>query len=720
MKRSRVNTKIMLISAFSVAAFFLVVLNVYRICIKGVHANSGTDITLYSNSANTRTVTLDARRGFIYDRNGNIIAQDGTTYKMYAILSSSRPNSGSKPAYVTDVYYTAAVLSHVLGGEEDAYVQILKSDAYQVEFGYYGNNVSKEQKEEIESYELPGIEFTEIPTRNYPLGSFASYIVGFAQYDSASGELTGKMGIEQIFNEELSGTDGYRKTQVNTEGYALPGSESEVVEAQDGYDVYLTLDKSIQEQLESSLQETISTHSGCTKAWGAVMECESGRVLAWGQAPTFDPNVLDIEDWTNVGTQYAYEPGSTMKTFTYSIALDTGVYDSEATFDSSTFYMGISNGKPFRVWPGSGARIYGTINNSRNRTYGMLDYDTGYKYSSNVGIASLICNYIDIDTYKEYLEKFGFWQKVGMDGFAEEIGIRNLRYPIEILTSGFGQGSSVTMLQMMQAYSAVFNDGEMVKPYVVEQVKDSHTGESVYLAEKTVVANPIKEETAKYMQQLMWNVINDADGTGSHYKVSEVEVIGKTGTAQVSGSSRVISSVMMAFPADDPKIMVYYAFISNYNTMLHVNTDPILNVVKKAAVQCGYTTQEVSEETQDTVIERDVYTMENYLNHSLKYVYDIDNQKDLNYIILGNGSQIIDQYPKAGDKVINGQRVFLLTDTDSIKMPDMIGASRKEVMALWDLCGLAVAIEGDGFVVSQSIPEDTLIYPNSLLEVVLE
>ena len=720
MKRNRINFKIMLISAFCLVAFFFVFINVYRVMIVGVHANSGTDITMYSNAANTRKVTLSSHRGYIFDRNGNIIAQDSTTYKMYAILSSSRPNSGSKPAYVEDVYYTAAVLAHVLGGEESAYVKILKQDAYQVEFGYYGNNISKDEKEEIESYDLPGIEFTEIPSRTYPLGSFASYIVGYAQYDSSEDALVGKMGIEMIYDDDLAGEDGYRKTQVNTEGYALPGSETEVVEAKDGYDIYLTLDKAIQEQLDTSLQETIDTHSRCTKAWGAVVECETGRVLAWGQAPSFDPNVLEIDDWSNVGTQYAYEPGSTMKSFTYAIAIDTGVYDGEAEFDSSTFLMGISGGKPIRVWPGSGARVYGTINNSRNRTYGMINYDTGYRYSSNVGIASLLCNYIDIATYKEYLEKFGFWQKVGMNGFAEVAGIKNLTYPIEILTSGFGQGSSVTMLQLIQAYSAIFNDGEMLKPYVVEQIKDTNTGETVFLAEKEVVGNPISEETAKQVQGLMWDVINASDGTGSHYKVSDVEVIGKTGTAEVSGDSRVISSVMMAFPADDPKIMVYYAFISAYNTMLHVNTDPILNVVKKAAVVCGYTTAEVEPIAQTVTVEKEIYTMENYLNHSLKYVYDVDNQKDLDYVILGNGTQVIDQYPKAGDKVVSGQKVFLLTSNDSVKMPNMIGCSRKEVMALWDLCGLAVAIEGDGFVVSQSIPEGTLIYPNSLLEVTLE
>ncbi len=726
MKRKQTNKKILIISIFSVLAFFLVAFNVIMVTIVGTHMNSGTDITQYSNAANTRTTILKAHRGYIYDRNGNIVAQDQVKYKMYAILSTSRPNSGSKPAYVADKYYTAAVLAHVLECEEAPLVEILSRDAYQVEFGYYGNSLTKEQKEAIEAYDLPGIEFTEVPCRNYPLSNFASYFVGFAQYDTEQDKLVGKMGVEAIYDEQLSGQNGYRKIQVNTEGYALPGSESVTVEAHNGSDVYLTLDKTIQESLEGALTKTIEEHYDCDRAWGAVVECETGKILAISSYPTFDLNTLEIEDWTNMATQYAYEPGSTMKTFTYAAAIDSGVYPEGATFDSSSFFMGISNGYPIRVYEGSGNRIYGQINNARNRDWGEITYDVGYRYSSNVGIAMLLCYYLSPDVLSQYLDNFGFFKKVNFEGFAEEVGVKNMYYPIEMLTTGFGQGSSVTMMQMLQGYTAIFNDGTMVKPYIVQQVKNSDTGEVEYLAETEVVGQPIKAETAKKVQQLMWDVVNTEDGTGIRYRVDGVDVIAKTGTAEVAGArnaDRVISSVMLAFPADDPKIMVYYAFLSQYDRYLHAETETITSFVKKVAVQCGLTNghadeKPVPEDGEERVTE--IYTMENYLNHSLKYVYDVDNEKDLDYVILGNGNQVINQYPKEGSTIISGQKVFLLTSDSDIQMPDISGYTRKDVMALWDLIGLAVAINGEGRVISQSIPVGTLIYSNSVLEVVME
>lgn len=723
MKHRRTNIRIYIITTIALLALFFVVGNVFMVTIMGVHKNSDTDISLYTNTSNTRTKILEARRGFIYDKNGNIIAEDETTYNVYAVLSSSRPNAGSKPAYVVDKVSTAQVLSTVLGGDFAYYITQLSQDKYQVEFGGYGRNISIQKKEELQQYDLPGIEYVETISRNYPIGEFSSHIIGFAQYDAEKDELVGKMGIEGIYNEELTGTDGYRKSQVNTEGYALPGGTIETVNAEHGSDVYLTLDKTIQLQLQSSLQETMETWNA-ERAWGAVMEVETGKIIAYDGAPTFDPNILNIEDYTNIGMQYAYEPGSTMKTFTYAAAIDSGVYNGEALFDSTTYYMGISNGVPIRISGNGNATVFGTINNARNRNWGMIDYDTGYRYSSNVGIACLLTNYLSTGTFNDYLEAFHFFEKVGVTGFSEVAGYKNYRYPIEKLTMGFGQGSSLTMIQLLQAYSAIFNDGIMVKPYLVQEIRNSNTGEVEFSAETEVVGHPIKESTAKQMQKLMYDVINTDDGSGKYYRVADVAVIGKTGTAQLSSGGaysekNVITSVALGFPADDPKIMVYYAFQAAYDTDLHYKTNAITSLVKTVAVSYGLTT---TEEDKPEVIQKDTetYTMENMVNHSLLYSYQLNAGRDVEYVILGDGDTVLDQYPNAGTTITSGQRIFLLTSSNNLKIPNLAGYSRKEVMALWKLCGLAVAIDGDGQVVYQSIPEGTLIYSNSILEVTLE
>ena len=722
MNRKKANLKIIMIGFLVLIIFIALMINVYAVTILGIHYRSGTDITLYSSGANTIMNVKQADRGKIFDCNGNIIAQDIETYTVYAVLDSSRPNASDKPAYVQDVKYTAQVLAPILKMSEESLTTYLSKDNYQVEFGINGRNLSLATKEEIESYDLPGIEFTKTISRNYPLGIFASHIIGFAQFDDALSALVGKMGIESIYNKQLTGINGYTKYQVNKSGYTLPDGLVEEVDAVNGDDIYLTLDRNIQETLEMSLTQTMSDESA-NKAFGAVMEVETGKILAWGGYPTFDPSELNIEDYTNMGTQYAYEPGSTMKTFTYAAAIDSGVYDGTATFNSSTFYMGIKNGKAIRVSNINDA--IEKISNSRNKSWGYISYDTGYKYSSNVGIASLLTNYLDPSVFSEYLDKFGFFKKVDFDGFAEVSGVKNFNYPIEKIALGYGQGSSVTMVQMLQAYSAIFNDGTMVKPYIVQQIKNTASGESEYLASTNIVGTPIKESTAKQLQNLMYQVVNAPDGSGKHYQVNEVEVIGKTGTAQFFehgsySTTKVITSVVLAFPADDPKIMVYYAFLSDYNEYLHVNTDPITNLVKKIAVNYGLTTTSVSDAIDNTeYYDIDTYTMPNLVNHSMEYALDKLKDMTLNIVKLGNGEEIINQYPDDNETLITNQTVLLLTNDDQILMPNVIGFSRKEIAALWDMTKIAVKIDGYGLVNSQSINEGSLLYPNSELTVTL-
>ena len=722
MNRKKANLKILIIGFLVVVIFSALLINVYAVTILGIHYRSKTDIRLYSGDANTITTVKQANRGKIFDCNGNIIAQDIETYTIYAILDSSRPNASNKPAYVQDIDYTAQVLAPILNMSEESLITYLSKDNYQVEFGAFGRNLSLATKEEIESYDLPGIEFTKTISRNYPLGIFASHIIGFAQFDDTLSALVGKMGIENIYNKELTGVNGYIKYQVNKSGYTLPDGLIKEVDAIDGDDIYLTLDRNIQETLEMSLAETMTTKSA-EKAFGAVMEVETGKILAWGGYPTFDPSDLDIEDYTNLGTQYAYEPGSTMKTFTYAAAIDTGVYDGDATFNSATFYMGIKNGKAIRVSNINDA--IEKISNSRYKSWGYISYDTGYKYSSNVGIASLLTEYLDPLVFEEYLDKFGFFNKVGFDGFTEVAGVKNFNYPIEKIALGYGQGSSVTMVQMLQAFSAIFNDGTMIKPYIVQQIKNAASGESEYLASTTIVGTPIKESTAKQVQDLMYQVVNASDGSGKHYQVSEVEVLGKTGTAQYfeNGSystSKVITSVVLAFPADDPKIMVYYAFLSDYNEYLHANTEPITNLVKKIAVNYGLTTTTETDVVDTTeYYDVDTYTMPSLVNHTMEYALYKLKDMTLNIIMLGNGDQIIDQYPNDSETLITNQTVLLLTNDDQILMPNVIGFSRKEIAALWDMTKIAVTIDGYGLVSAQSINEGSLLYPNSELTVTL-
>lgn len=302
----------------TLAVMLLLASNVFLVSIRKVHLRSGTDLSAYANSANTVHETLKATRGNIYDRNGTVIAQDRQTYNIVCILSPDRPTVNGKIVYVQDVEGTARALSKILDADYDTLYGYLNqyntSGLWQTELGPAGRNLSKATMEKIQDLGLPGIEFTDSIQRVYPLGSFASNLIGFAQSDE-NGTTIGKMGTELYLDSYLSGIDGSRTYQADANGYILPGMREETVSPVNGYDVYLTIDQDLQEALEDAFVKTTERFDPL-RIWGSVMDLDTGKILAWGQAPSFDPNLMDIADYNNYGTQLPYEPGSTLKSFT--------------------------------------------------------------------------------------------------------------------------------------------------------------------------------------------------------------------------------------------------------------------------------------------------------------------------------------------------------------------------------------------------------------------
>jgi len=724
-KKKNRNYSVQRILLTTSVVFALIIADVFTVSVQKMHLRSGTDLTAYADSANTVTETTKALRGNIYDRNGNVIAQDNRTYNIVCILDENRPAVGDSIVYVKDKEGTAEKLSEILGADYNTILNYLSQDVYQTELGNAGRNLSKTVKDEIEALELPGIEFTDSIQRVYPLGTFASNLVGYAQADE-TGSTIGRMGLELYLDSYLSGTDGSRTYQADKDGYILPGMRETVQSAVNGYNVTLTLDEGIQNALEQSMAMT-EEQFNADRVWGAVMEIDTGKVIAWGQSPSFDPNVLDITEYSDYGTQNPYEPGSTMKAFTWASAINEGVYDGNQTVDGYQFcFTSDAQNNPVRTYSENN---YGCIYNARKKDYGALTLDKGLVYSANTAAAAIQTEVITPATHLSYLKKFGFFQSVDTDGIPEETGLLNFTWPAEKLALSYGQGSTATMLQMIQAYSAVFSsEGKMVKPYFVESIKDPYDSSNViYQAETTVVGEPITGDTAKQVQQILWHVVNDDDGTAKYYQIPECEIIGKTGTTEyaVGGtyeSNKTISSFMCAMPADDPQVLVYYCFQADYDRNSHYYTEAQINLLRKVAITYGFTSRNsTGSETETTeTTEISTYEMPSLLNHTIEYALNkLDGMDTMNYSF-GSGTTIIDQFPKAGDTVKTGQRVFLVTDTTSFAMPDMIGWTRKDVAGLWSATGFGFEIEGEGTVVSQSIPAGTTVTKGTTISVVLE
>lgn len=717
-KRKKYRNEVRRILIVTLAAMMLIASNVFFVTIGKVHLRSGTDLSIYADSANTVTDTTLALRGFIYDRNGQVIAQDNRTYDIVCVLSSARQSIEGQIAYVKDKEGTAKVLSEILKIDYDKIMGYLSQDIYQTELGVGGRRLSQATKDLIESYKLPGIEFTDSIKRIYPNGQFASNLIGYAQQDDHD-ITTGQMGLELYLNSYLSGTNGTRTYQTDKDGYRLPGMKDEVVSAVNGDDVYLTLDTSIQQTLEQSMSMTQSQF-GADNVWGGVMEIKTGKVLAWGQSNSFDPNVREITDYTNTGAQVPYEPGSTLKTFTWAAAINEGKYNgSELTNGNSYCYGTDSQNNPIRA---TADNSLGCVYNADRYQYGSVDFDTGLIYSLNSVAGTVQNEVITPDINLEYLRKFGFFNDVDTDGLPEATGTLNFTYPSDKLSLSFGQGSTVTMLQLMQAYSAVFSDGTMVKPYFVDSIRDGYDNSKyIYKANKTVVGHPITSDTAKQLQSILYRVVNDDKGTGRGYRIPECKVMGKTGTTELAvdgsyQSGKYIYSFMGALPADNPQILVYYAV--QIDSSVPVNQQPQVNLLRRIAMQYGFAQQtaETPENTAETV---SVYEMPSLINHSLSYVQDTLSSYGTELYNLGDGNTVIRQYPQVGHSVTTGQKVFLVTNANTIYIPNMVGWSRQDVAGFWQATGLDVNISGDetSVVTSQDIPPGSYVEKKTAISI---
>lgn len=728
--RKRIRRKPKTVSTIMIVTLvtiMLLVTDVFCVAIGKTHPNSGTDLNLYVDSSNTVVDYTKAMRGNLYDRNGNVIAQDTRTYNIVCILDESRPSIDGEISYVKDKETTASALSKILMIDYDKVLALLNQDVYQTELGNAGRNLSKNTKDEIEALQLPGIEFTDSIQRLYPNHTFASNLIGYAIADE-SGSTVGQMGLELYLDSYLSGQDGKRVYQVDKNGYVLPGMKEENVSAVNGNDVYLTLDVSIQQALETAFKETEEKFNA-TSVWGGVMELDTGKVVAWGQSPSFDPNSLEnITNYNNIGSQSAYEPGSTMKTFVWAAAINEGKYDGSALADGNEFcWTSDADNNPSKTSQDNamGACIY----NANRKKWGTVTLDDGLVYSLNSVAATIETEVITPAIYEQYLDDFGFFQKVDIDGLPESEGIKQFTWPADKLSLSYGQGSTVTMLQMFQAYSAIFSDGTMVKPYFVESIRDPYDSSNViYQAETEATGNPITEESAKKIQSILYEVVNRSDGAARFFKIPECELIGKTGTAEVAGndgkyeSGRNIASVMLAMPADDPKVLVYYAFDAAYTVEMATYTEPQKSLLRKIAQVYGFSQDDSSVAVVTTDENADVELVEtsmpSLLNHTVEYAKNQLDGSNTQLIVLGGGSNVIDQYPKTSDTLTSGDRVFLLTDSNSFEMPDLTGWTRKDVAALWSITGFGFELSGEGVVTSQSVPSGTTVTKGTVIQVV--
>lgn len=677
----------------------------------------GINMDKFAKARNTVTKTLYAKRGTIYDKDGNTLALNVYSYTVVAYLSETLTTDEDNPRHVVNKEETAKKLAPVLNMTEEYILRLLKTEAYQVELGPGGRGITELKKEEIEQLELPGIGFMENKKRYYPNGNFASYVIGYAkQYDKAvedngrtviENEIVGELGIEAKYDELLKGMNGSLKQQQDRYGYQIPDTKEYRTPALDGADIYLTLDSNIQRFVESAVKENAEIYD---PEWMILtaMDAKTGKILGTASSPSFDPNIRDIENYENPLVSYVYEPGSTMKTYTYMCAMEKGTYQGDAKFKSGSIDVGEY-----------------TVNDWNRKGWGNITYDKGYEYSSNVGITNILQKFINKQDLKTCLQKFGFGSKTGIELPREQSGSIRFQYAIEVATAGFGQGITTTQIQNLQALTIISNNGKMLKPHIIDKIVDPNTGKTTYKAKKEETKQLVKQSTVDKMKELMWNTVHgeDAGTTGFAYKIEGFDVIGKTGTAQIfdnetglylSGKNDYIFSFSGMYPKDNPEIVIYGAMRRptwGESKGLSLATKSVMESIAKYRNM-------FKEETKENVVS--TYELKSYFNKKKDDVVKELKQQNITPIIIGNGTKIISQYPSSKSKVMSLDKVILITNDENRLLPDIKGWSSADAIHLFNLLDLNYEIEGHGYVESQSIKPNTRITGNEKIKIKLK
>ena len=695
----------------------ILVTNVFVISVTGYHLYTGTNIKPQADSIHISTEQLSSRRGRILDSSGAIIAQDSQTYDLIVILGE-RYNNDQTPAYVLDKRLTADKVAPLIGMDpQEMFARMNVDDLYQVQFGDYSRRLSLSTKEAIDNLDLPGLEFYTSFDRSYPLGLFSSNLIGIARYDQDTLKSSGKMGIEQAFDDELVGTNGTRILQQTSQGYIIDDRTIQETPAINGKDIYLTLDQGIQEQLEMAIRVT-KEETKAENFFGMVMEAETGKIVGMAQDPKFDPEVEGTL-YSNYNFDTQFEPGSTFKAFTYAAAIDSNNYNGEELFNSDTYHIGINTntGEFFRSYEPT---EFGRIQNAGGVTFGSTPFDNGFKWSSNVA-TTLLLEKMGEDTWLEYMEAFKFNQVIETDRMTSSNGSIQYDYPIEKINTTFGQGITVNPTQMLQGYSAIVNEGTMVKPYFIDHIVDTSTNQITYQGQTQVVGNPISGQSADKVVDLMRQCVEDDDGFCKAYDLEESKVIGKTGTAQmvIDGKydpDNYVISVVLGLPYDDPQILVYFGYSGTYANNYEDTKTGINSLMKALSLKYDLTQSDNPIELNELKVSE----VPHLINHSIDYARQAVANTGFEVIRIGEGPQVISQLPLSNQEILSNQKLFVLTSPDNWLMPDMTDWALKDITNFWSLTGIEVTSTGSGKVIEQSIPIGAAINSQTKISVSLK
>lgn len=613
--------KIFVIGIFIV--FIVIILKVFYIQVFDYEKLSKLAFGLWS-----RNLPIEADRGIIYDRNGIVLADNITTTSLVLI-----------PNQIKDKKETCEKLASILNVSFDTMKKHVYKNTSIERVHPFGRRLDYKIAEKIEKLKIDGVYLVRESKRNYPYGSMLSHTLGFVGIDNQ-----GLSGIELQYDDYLTGSYGAIKYFSDAKGNKL--KLSGVYEApQNGVNITLTINQKIQSSIERELDNVVSKYEPET-ALAIAMDPNTGEILAISSRPNF--NALNYKDYSievlnrNLPIWATYEPGSTFKIITLASALNENLVD----LDKDTFYdsgsVRVANAK-IRCW--------------KNGGHGAQTFLQVVENSCNPGFVEL-GNRLGKEKLFDYIYKFGFGKKTGVDLNGEAEGIifnLNKVGPVELATTAFGQGVSVTPIQQVAAVSAAINGGILYKPYIVKSLNDPETNSVIKENTKVKVRRVISKEASNEVRRALESVV--LNGSGRNAYIEGYRVGGKTGTAQkVENGRYLVGNYILSFigflPADDPKIVVYVA-INNPKRVVQyggVVSAPIAKSILLDSIDAlNIKKRNTNTEKKYNWDDKKYYTIENVIGKTPKEAVKILSKFTVEYS--GSGNKIVEQSPKAGTKL---------------------------------------------------------------------
>lgn len=729
------------LSVLAIFLFFLFLLNFALII--GTDKTFGVTLSDQAKKVHEETVIVPAKRGTIYDRNGAVIAEDATTYNVYAVIDKKYKSATGKILYVEENQFkkVAEIFKQYLGMDENYVVQQLSQKKLkQVSFGSNGNGITYSNmtaiRDALEAAKIEGIAFTTSPNRSYKNGVFASQFIGQAslQEDKDGNKtLKGQSGMEKSLDRILAGQNGIITYDKDRNGNIVPGSDKISVKTEDGKDVYTTISAELQTYLETRMDVFQEKVKG-KYVNATLVSAKTGEILATTQRPTYNADTkegLDIKNlrtWNTILYQDQYEPGSTMKVMLLASAIDHGTFPAynevyysnelqvkDATIRDWDVNMGLSEGR-------------------------YMNIAQAFAYSSNIGMTKLELK-MGHNVWMNYLHrfKFGLSTRFGMGD--ESFGSLPGDYVSQAMSS-FGQGISVTQTQMLRAFSAIANDGVMLEPKFISGIYDAKN-DAARKSKKEVVGNPVPASAAQQTRNYMITVGTDPQfGTlysseGPIIQVAGQNVAVKSGTAQIAtangyldGENNNINSIVVMTPAEDPDFIMYVTVQQPEVSFSPKSWQELVNPVLEDAVALKDELNLVTEtKALDGVTKEDTYKMPSAesLSKELKLKQTISpggfadelRRNLIQPVVLGTGKNIKKMSVSVGTKLKENQQVLLLTD-DLDTVPDMYGWTKKNVDIFAGWTDMEVTYKGKGsHVMKQSVKMDTSLKKTKKITITL-